>query len=299
MALFNTNTPSGKVPPAHIRRIYGKDLMREVVEQTISETSQKVLDDNQLRVAAQPDLQPQSDMDQVLAGKQDLTYDLNVEVMPEFEPVDVAALKLDRPVYSPSDEEVSQEVDALAKQSRTYAPRKGKTAKAQDGDQVLIDFVGRIDGEPFEGGSATDAELVLGSGQFIPGFEGQLVGAAPGKTLTVSVTFPQDYNVERLKGKAAEFEVEVKEVREAQESKADDELAKRLGLSDLEGLRSALRSNLENQYQGASRFKVKRALLDQLDRQHDFPLPPRMVDSELGGNGSDAGTPRPDESGRG
>src|SRR5205823_4447842 len=152
-----------------------------------------------------------SDMDQVLAGKEDLTYDLNVEVMPEFEPVDVASLKLTRPVYAPADDEVSQEVESLAKQSRTYAPRKGKAAKAQDGDQVLIDFVGRIDGEPFEGGSATDAELVLGSGQFIPGFEEQLVGAAAGKNLTVSVTFPQDYNVERLKGKAAEFEVEVKE----------------------------------------------------------------------------------------
>jgi trigger factor len=271
----------GKVPPAHVRRIYGKALMGEVVEQQLNETSQKVLDDNQLRIAAQPDLQPKSDMDQVLAGKEDLAYELNVEVMPEFEPVDVASLKLTRPIYTPTDTEVDAEVETLAKQSRTYEARKGKTAKAQDGDQVVIDFIGRIDGEAFDGGTANDAELVLGSGQFIPGFEAQLVGAAAGKSLTVKVNFPADYQVERLRGADAAFEVTVKEVREPKESKADDALATRLGLSDLEALKAALRSNLEGQYQSASRFKAKRALLDQLDGKHDFPLPPRMVDSEF------------------
>ncbi|HZZ36511.1 MAG TPA: trigger factor [Caulobacteraceae bacterium] len=271
----------GKVPPAHVRRIYGKALMGEVVEQQLNETSQKVLDDNQLRIAAQPDLQPKSDMDQVLAGKEDLAYELNVEVMPEFDPVDVASLKITRPIYTPTDAEVDQEVETLAKQSRTFEARKGKAAKAQDGDQVVIDFIGRIDGEAFDGGTANDAELVLGSGQFIPGFEAQLVGAAAGKSLTVKVAFPADYQVERLRGADAAFEVTVKEVREPKESKADDALATRLGLSDLEALKAALRSNLEGQYQSASRFKAKRALLDQLDGKHDFPLPPRMVESEF------------------
>jgi trigger factor len=273
----------GKVPPAHVRRIYGKALMGEVVEQTLDETSKQVLEDNGLRVAAQPDLTPQSNMDEVIAGKQDLAYQLNVEVMPDFEPLDVAGLKLERPVYTPSEAEVTEALDELAKQSRTYETRTGKAAKARDGDQVTIDFVGRIDGEAFEGGTAQDAQLVLGSGQFIPGFEAQLVGAAAGDELTVNVTFPEDYSVERLKGQAAEFAVEVKEVKAPVEAAADDALAERLGMGDLGALRNALKVNLESQYAGATRMKLKRALLDQLDKGHDFPLPPRMVEAEFGG----------------
>jgi trigger factor len=273
----------GKVPPAHVKRIYGKALMGEVVEQTIDETSKQVLEDNGLRVAAQPDLTPQSNMDEVIAGKEDLAYELNVEVMPDFEPLDVAGLELERPVYSATETEVLESLADLAKQSRTYEPRTGKSAKAKDGDQVTIDFIGRIDGEAFEGGAAEDAQLVLGSGQFIPGFEEQLVGAAPGDEVTVKVTFPEDYNAERLKGKAAEFEVKVKEVKAPVETAPDDALAERLGMGDLEALRNALKVNLESQYAGATRMKLKRALLDKLDTAHDFPLPPRMVEAEFAG----------------
>lgn len=271
----------GKVPAAHVRRIYGKALMGEVVEQTIDETSKQVLQDNNLRIAAQPDLTPKSNMDEVIAGHEDLAYDLNVEVMPDFEPIDVATLKLARPVYEPTEAEVREALDDLAKQSRTYEPRAGKSAKAKDGDQVVIDFVGRIDGKAFEGGTAEGAELVLGSGQFIPGFEAQLEGAAPGDDVTVKVSFPADYSVERLKGRDAEFEVKVKEVRAPVEAKADDALAERLGMGDLEALTNALRTNLESQYAQTSRYKLKRALLDRLDADHDFPLPPRMVDAEF------------------
>lgn len=271
----------GKVPPAHVKRIYGKALMGEVVEQTLNESSQQVLDEQKLRVAAQPDLQPQGDMELVLAGKEDLSFELNVEVMPDFDPIDVAGLSLTRPVYKPTDDEVNEALDELVKQNRTFEPRGGKSPKAKDGDQLLIDFVGRIDGEAFEGGTATDASLVLGSGQFIPGFEEQLVGAAPGDSKVVKVTFPEEYQVERLKGQPAEFEVTVKEVREPKEGKADDELAQRLGLGDLDALKAALQSNLEQQYSETSRFKLKRALLDKLDTAHDFPLPPRMVDAEF------------------
>jgi trigger factor len=273
----------GKVPAAHVRRIYGKALMGEVVEQTLDETSKKVLEDNNLRVASQPDLQPKSNMDEVIAGKEDLAYELNVEVMPDFEPADVAGLKLERPIYEPTGAEIDEALADLAKQSRTYEARSGKDAKARDGDQVVIDFVGRIDGEAFEGGTAEGAELVLGSGQFIPGFEEQLVGVAPGQTLTVDVTFPDDYSVERLKGKAAEFEVAVKAVKAPVETAPDDALAERLGMGDLAALRNAVKVNLEGQYAGQSRMKVKRALLDRLDAGHAFPLPPRMVDAEFEG----------------
>jgi trigger factor len=273
----------GRVPAGHVRRIYGKALMGEVIEKTINETSQKVLNDHNLRVASQPDLKPSSDMEQVLAGREDLTYDLEVEVMPDFDPVDVAELSLTRLVYRPSETEVDDALAEVAAQNKTYASRDGEAAKAEEGDQLLIDFIGRIDGEAFEGGSATDAEIVLGAGRFIPGFEEQLIGAEPGANVEVNVTFPETYQVDRLKGQAATFEVTVKEVRAPKAAVADDALAVALGLADLTALREALRSNLEGQYLGASRFKLKRALLDALDARHEIALPGRMVDAEFEG----------------
>lgn len=271
----------GHVPAGHVRRLYGKALMSEVVEKTLGETSQKVLEDHRLRIAARPDLRPSSDMEKVIAGTEDLAYDLEVEVMPEFEPADVAAIELERLVYHPSKEERAEALAELVAQSRTYEPRSGKVPKARDGDQLLIDFVGTIDGEAFEGGSAQGAEVVLGSGQFIPGFEAQLVGAAPGAQVAVEVDFPADYQVERLRGRGARFAVTVKEVRAPKAAKADDALAQRLGMSDLAALTGAVLANLENQYRQASRFKLKRALLDRLDERHDIALPPRMVEAEF------------------
>jgi trigger factor len=271
----------GRVPPGHVRKIYGKALMGEVVEKTLSETSQKVLEERHLRIAARPDLRPISDMAQVIAGREDLAYEMDVEVMPDFDPMDLSTLKLTRLVYEPSGAEVEEALAELVAQNRTYEARKGKTPKAASGDQVLVDFVGRIDGEAFEGGTASDAELVLGSGQFIPGFEEQLIGAAPGNALSVKVTFPEDYSVERLKGCDAEFEVKVKEVRTPKAAKADNALAERLGMADLAALKAALRANIEGEYKSASRFKLKRALLDALDRAHDIALPPRMVETEF------------------
>ncbi len=273
----------GKVPAAHVRRVHGKALMAEVIEQTLNETTQKVLDDNNLRPAAQPDLKPESDMEAVMKGGTDLAYELAVELMPEFEPMDTAKLKLKRPVYEAAEAEVDEALADLAKQARTYEPRTGKTVKAKDGDQLLIDFLGRIDGEAFEGGTAEGAELVLGSGQFIPGFEEQLVGAKPDTDVVVKVAFPAEYQAAHLAGKDAEFEVKVREVRAPVDSAPDDELAKRLGLSDLAALREVLQKNLSDQYARNSRFKLKRALLDKLDEGHDFPLPPRMVEAEFGG----------------
>lgn len=271
----------GKVPAAHVRRLHGKALMAEVVEQAINETTQKVLTDNNIRPAGEPDLKPEGDIAQVMEGKADLTYELAVEIMPEFEPVDPSTLTLSRPVYEPTDAEVDEAVAELASQNKSYEDRTGKSVKAKDGDQVVIDFVGRIDGEAFEGGTAQDAELVLGSGQFIPGFEDQLVGAKPGETVTVKVSFPENYQAANLAGKAAEFETTVKAVKAPVETAADDAFAERLGVESLEKLKELLKTNLESQYAGASRFKLKRALLDILDEKHDFPLPPKMVDAEF------------------
>lgn len=273
----------GKVPTAHVRRLYGKALMGEVVEQALNETTQKVLEDNKLRPAGQPELNPSSDMDKVIAGGEDLAFELAVEVMPEFEPIDPASIELVKPVYKVGDDEVQEALDELAKQARTYEPRTGKSLKAKDGDQLLIDFVGTIDGVEFAGGKAEGAELVLGSGQFIPGFEDQLVGAKPGDDVVVKVKFPENYQAAELAGKDAEFATKVHEVRAPVDGKADDELAKRLGLSDLAALTDLLRSNLSGRYENSSRFKLKRALLDVLDSKHDFPLPPRMVEAEFAG----------------
>jgi trigger factor len=257
--------------------------MGELVEKTLNESSQKVLSDRRLRIAAQPELKPVSDMDQVIAGQGDLTFDIDVEVMPDFEPMDVATLSLERPVYGASEAEVDEELAKIAAENRTYEARGGKKVTAQDGDQVVIDFIGRIDGEAFAGGAAEDAELVLGSGQFIPGFEEQLKGAAPDQTLDVTVTFPEAYQAEALRGKTAVFEVTVKAVRAPKQAEANDALAQQLGLADLAALREALKANLDQGYKSASRFKTKRVLLDALDAKHDIPLPPRMVEAEFGG----------------
>jgi trigger factor len=271
----------GKVPPAHVRRLYGKALMGEVVEQTLSESTQKVIADHNLRPAGEPDLKPEGDIGQVIEGKADLAYEIALDLMPDFEPVDMSTLELKRPVYEPADAEVEESLAELANQNRTYEPRTGKTVKAKDGDMVVIDFLGKVDDVAFEGGAATDAELVLGSGQFIPGFEEQLVGAKPDADLEVKVTFPEGYQAAHLAGKEAVFEVKVKEVKAPVDAAPDDEFAKRLGLESLEQLRTLLKDNLTEQYARASRFKVKRALLDQLDAKHDFPLPPKMVESEF------------------
>jgi trigger factor len=271
----------GKVPPGHVKRLYGKALMSEVVEQTLNESTQKVLEDNKLRPAGDPDLKPDGDMNAVIEGKADLAYEIAIDVMPDFEPVDPATLSLTRPVYEPTKAEVDEALADLAKQNRTYESKTGKTVKAKDGDLVVIDFVGKLDGVAFEGGTAEGAELVLGSGQFIPGFEEQLVGAKPDSDVVVNVTFPETYQAENLKGKAAVFDVKVKDVKGPVDAAADDALAERLGVETLDKLRDLLKGNLEKEYAGASRFKLKRALLDQLDTKHKFPLPPKMVEAEF------------------
>ena len=220
------------------------------------------------------------DMEAVVKGEADLSYNMNVDVMPEFEPADVTKLTITRPVAEVSQEQIDEALARIAEQNTQYEPR-AKTAKAKDGDAVVMDFVGKIDGEAFEGGSAEQQTLVLGSGQFIPGFEDQLVGVKAGEEKEVTVTFPEEYGAEHLAGKEAVFEVKVHEVRAPKTADVDDEFAKGLGLESLEQLTGLVKDQLKAEHDGASRAKAKRNLLDQLDEAHSFDLPPNMVEQEF------------------
>ena len=273
----------GKVPAGYVKKTFGRDLMGEIVNTELNESSQKALDEAKVRPAAPAEMKLTSDMDKVIKGEDDLAYEMSLEVMPEFTPVDPASLKLTRPTYEASDEDLEEALKELASQAKTYEDKKGKAVKAAEGDQLTIDFLGKLDGEPFEGGAAEDADLVIGSNRFIPGFEEQLKGAKVGEEKTIEVTFPEDYQAAHLAGKAATFDIKVKAIKAEAEAKVDDEFAKRIGLESLDKLKELLKSNLDQQYAGAARFKQKRALLDQLDAAHSFDLPPKMVEAEFDG----------------
>ncbi len=273
----------GKVPVSHVKKTFGRDMMGEIVNDAINESSQKALDEVKVRPAAPAEMKLTSDMDKVLAGSDDLAYEMALEVMPEFTPVDPKTLKLKRPTYTASDEDMDEALKELAGQAKSYEDKKGKAVKAADGDQLTIDFLGKLDGEPFEGGAAEDADLVIGSNRFIPGFEEQLKGAKVGDEKVLNVTFPEDYQAKHLAGKAVTFDVTVKAIKAEAPAKIDEDFAKRIGIESLDKLKDLLRTNLNQQYAGAARFKLKRALLDQLDAKHDFPLPPKMVDAEFDG----------------
>ncbi|MEM1151116.1 MAG: trigger factor [Pseudomonadota bacterium] len=270
----------GKVPPKHIKKMFGKDLMGEMIQKLVQETNEKAIEDADVRPASQPDVKLEGEMEAVLEGKADLAYEMNLDIMPEFTPVDPATLKLERPVAEIPEDDVEEAITRLAEQNMQYDPR-GKTAKARDGDAVVIDFVGKIDGEVFEGGSAEGATVVIGQGAFIPGFEEQLIGVKAGQSKDLNVTFPEDYSAANLAGKEAVFEVKVEEIRAPKKAEIDDEFAKGLGLESLEQLREMVKAQIEGEFTGASRAKAKRALLDELDKGHDFDLPSGMVEQEF------------------
>jgi len=268
----------GKVPAAHIKKMYGKSIMGDIVNDLVNESSTKALEEKSLRPASRPSIHLDVAADKVVAGEADLDYHMHVEVMPDFEPTDVSALTIERLVAEPTEDEINDALKRLAENNKSYGTKEGK---AENDDQVVIDFVGSIDGVKFDGGAAEDMPLVLGSGRFIPGFEEQLVGAAAGDDVNVNVTFPGEYQVENLKGKAALFEVKVKEVKAPKETVADDEFAKTLGLENLDALKGALKSQLSGDLNFATRQQVKRVLLDALDERHAFDLPPLMVKAEF------------------
>jgi len=271
----------GKVPASHVKKTFGRDFMGEIINASLNETSQGALEELKIRPAAPAEMKLTSDMDKVIAGQEDLAYEMSLEVMPEFTPVDPKTLKLTRPTYEASDEDLDEALKELASQAKSYEDKKGKTVKAADGDQLTIDFLGKIDGEAFDGGAATDADLVIGSGRFIPGFEEQLVGVKAGDEKVLNVSFPDDYPSANLAGKAATFETKVHEVRAPQTPALDDEFAKGLGLESLEQLTGLVRDQLTAEHANASRSKAKRDLLDKLDAAHSFDLPQGMVGQEF------------------
>ena len=271
----------GKVPVAHIKKMYGKSLMGDVLNETVQETSQKALDEKSLRVAAQPSIQLEGSAEKVMNGEADLEYNMAVEVMPDFEPADVSTLKLDRPTVEATEEEINDALTRIAANNKSYDARAEGTA-AENGDAVVIDFVGKMDDVAFEGGSAEGQTLVLGEGRFIPGFEEQLVGVKADDETSITVTFPEEYPVATLKGKPAVFDVKVREVKAPKTPEIDEELAKTLGMDSLDALKKAVKDQLDGELSAAARQAVKRTLLDALDERHAFDLPPNMVKAEFG-----------------
>jgi trigger factor len=270
----------GKVPVSHIRKMFGQSIMKDVVEEMVNETSQQAINDNKIRPAGQPQIDLRANGEEVTSGKADLEYQLTVESIPEFEPIDPEKLKFTRLTHEADDKELEEELAKLGEGQKSYK-KKAKTAKAKKGDAVLIDFVGTVDGEAFDGGAMEDHQLVLGSGTFIPGFEDQLIGAKAGDELDVKVTFPEPYQAADLAGKDAVFATKVIEVQGEKDAVIDDEFAQKFGLADLEALKAAVSDQYKSQLELQSRMKLKRAILDELDKKHKFDLPPQMVEAEF------------------
>jgi trigger factor len=271
----------GKVPVSHLKRLYGRSAMAEIVQSVINEVARDTLADRGERAALQPDFKLPEDegaAEKILTGDADLTYTMTYEVLPKVELGNFASIAIERPVAEMSDAEVDEEVTKLAESARTFSP---KTGSAETGDRITIAYAGKVDGEPFPGGTDDNATVRLGTSQFIPGFAEQLEGLVAGDQKTITVTFPEDYGARHLAGKEATFDVTVKEVAAPDEIVIDDELAKRLGLESLEQLRDAIRQQIQTRYGMQTRQKVKRQLLDQLDTMHGFDLPPKMVEQEF------------------
>ena len=270
----------GKVPITHIRKMFGQSIMNDVVQEVVTETTQKTLDDNKIRPAGQPKIDLRANGAEVTSGKADLEYTLEVETIPEFDPIDPKTLKFVRLTSATEDKDIDEHLADLTKDQVSYK-KKAKTAKAKKDDAVLINFVGRIDGEAFEGGTMDEHQLVLGSDSFIPGFEDQLIGTKAGDKLDVTVTFPSEYQVAELADKEAVFETEVLEVQGGKPADLDDELAKKFGFDDLNALKETIGKQVESELDAQSRMRLKRAILDELDKKHDFDLPLNMVEAEF------------------
>lgn len=272
---------AGKVPAQHLRKMYGRSFMAEAINELLSEVPQSILAERGERSATQPQIDMSDDekeAEKVLAGKGDFVFTMKYEVLPKIELKDVSGIVVTREVVDVPAKEIEDQVERILSSTRTY---QGKAGKAEDGDRVTIDYLGKIDGEPFAGGADNDAQLVLGSKTFIPGFEEQLIGFKAGDEKTIKVSFPADYAAQHLAGKEAAFDIKVKEVAGPDELKIDDEAAKKLGLESIERLREIVREQLENQYGEITRQKVKRQILDALDKDYQFESPSRLIDVEF------------------
>lgn len=265
----------GKVPMPVLKQRFGKNVMGEVLEQAISDSSQKLLSDRGLRPAGQPRIEILSGAD-----KGDLEFSVAVELIPDIKVMDFKGVKLERLTVDIPDAEVEQAIERAAQRYRKTQPLAA-ARPAQKDDVAVIDFVGKVDGAEFAGGSANDYHLQIGSGSFIPGFEEQLIGASTGDSKTVTVTFPAEYPRAEVAGKEATFDVTIKELRELAPLVVDDELAKEMGTKDLAELRENMRKGLAAEYASLSRTRTKRQLLDILAEKHAFDSPAGLVETEF------------------
>jgi trigger factor len=273
----------GKVPVAHLKKVYGRAVMAETIDQMVRETNAKIVTDHGFKLAMDPKVtmtEDKEEIESVIDGKTDLAYTVAIEVVPKIALADFKSLKLEKLTTPVSDEEINDALQKIAEQTRPYAP-KPEGGKAESGDRVTISFTGTLDGVPFEGGSGEDVPVTIGSNTFIPGFEDQLTGIAPGESRTVNVTFPTTYPAENLAGKSAAFAVTAKSIESPGAVAIDDALATSLGLESLDKLRDAVRERISQEHAAMSRQKLKRALLDQLDTLHKFEAPPTLIEEEF------------------
>lgn len=273
----------GKVPVSHLRRVYGRAAMAEVIEATVRDANSRIVGDRGFKLAAEPKVTMPEDKDaieQVIAGKSDLDYKVALEIVPPIDLPDFKSFKLTRPVAEVGEADVNNALNTIAEQNKPWSA-KAEGAKAERGDRVVISFTGTIDGVPFEGGSAEDVPVLIGSNSFIPGFEDQLIGIGVGESRTLKVKFPEPYANEKLAGKDAEFAVTAKSIEAAGTVTLDDAFAKSLGMESLEKLREAVRDRIAREDFLMSRQQVKRQLLDELDKRYRFEAPPTLVEEEF------------------
>jgi trigger factor len=273
----------GKVPVAHLKRMYGRAVMAETIEQAVREANTQIITERGFKLVREPEVKMPTEegaVEQLIEGKSDLAYTVAIEIMPPIELADFTGIVLERLTAEVTGAEVEEAVRRIAEQSRPFVAKEAGV-KAESGDRVTIDFTGKIDGTPFEGGTGGDVAVHIGSGTFIPGFEDQLIGIAAGDKRTVNVTFPQTYPAENLAGKNAEFDVTAKSVEAPKAVAMDDEFAKSLGLVSLEKLKEMVKERLAREHAAVSRQRVKRHLLDALDKLHKFAPPPTLVEDEF------------------
>ncbi|BDY15635.1 MULTISPECIES: trigger factor [Sulfitobacter] len=268
----------GKVPMALLKKQFGQKVMGEAMQESIDGAMQEHFEKSGDRPAMQPDVKMANED---WKEGDDVEVTMTYEALPEIPEVDLSSITLEKMVVKADDAAVEEALANLAETAQDFEARE-EGAKAEDGDQITFDFLGKVDGEAFEGGAAEDYPLVLGSNSFIPGFEEQLVGVVAGDEKDVTVSFPEDYQAPHLAGKEAVFECKVKEVKKPVAAKVDDELAKKFGAEDLAALKSQIAERLEAEYAGASRAVMKRGLLDELDKLVSFDLPPSLVEAEAG-----------------
>jgi trigger factor len=271
----------GKVPVSHVKKMYGKSIMAELVNEIIRDRPSAILSERGEKSATQPEIamtEDEAEAEKILNAQADLEFTLSYEIIPAIELKSVDGIKVTREVVEVSEDEINEQILKIAESARTFETKKGKAA---DGDRVTMDYLGKVDGVAFDGGKDEDAELVIGSNRFIPGFEEQLVGLKAGDEKVITVTFPAEYPAANLAGKEATFDITVKEVAAPAATEINDDLATKLGVESVEKLKEIVRGQIESQYGNVTRQKVKRQILDQLDAIYKFEAPSKLIDAEF------------------